>query len=220
MKITGVLSLLPAFVAAVPNVTVIPLGSKDCSSYPGLIRTPAADITGYLRFEVTNSDDPAIDGLLATTKIQRWPTFQNLSATVTTLVMDVRKSTRLAKPVFRCFNGALEIVGDGDPKITVSKDWRGAQMMLGDYQGGPGYKLEPYAHEIDGVRQEGVFVGANGKTTWGFGWERPSQEDCVNGNSGLDWYSARLQGLEYDPSVESRAWGPVEFEGFIKVFQY
>lgn len=220
MQIITLLSLLPALVAAVPNVTVIPLRSKDCSSWPGLIRTPAADITAYLRLEVTSSDDPAIDGLLATAHTQRWPTLQNLSNTVETVVMDVRKSTRIAKPVFRCFNGVLHMVGDGDPAITVSKDWRGAQMMLGDYQGGPGYKLEPYAHEINGVRQEGVFLGAKGKTTWGFNWERPTRDDCANGNSALDWYSARVQGLEYDPTVESRAWGPVEFEGFIRVFEY
>lgn len=216
---TTLLPFLPALAAAVPNVTVVPLNSKGCSAWPGYIRTPDADATGYLRFEVASADDPAIDGLLGTSHTQNWPIPSNYSNTVQTLVVDVRKSTRIAKPVFRCLDGELHMNSPTNPAITVSKDNRGAWMMLGEYADGPGYKLDVYAHEIDGVRQPGVFLGAEGRTTWGFNWERPSTEDCTNGNAGLDWYTARVQGLEYDPSVPSRAWRDAEFEGFLRVFE-
>ncbi|KAM7215158.1 hypothetical protein V8F06_009476 [Rhypophila decipiens] len=214
MRATTLLSLLP-FAAAVPNVTVIPLGSKDCSSWPAQIRSPGADISRYLRIEITSPEDVGLTGLLSTSSTQNWPTVGNLSNTEDYVSFDVRRSTYFAKPVFRCSNGTLHMNSPDFEPISVSRDYRGAWMMLGEFADGPGYKLEPYAHELDGVRQEGVFLGAKGKTTWGFAYERA--EVC----GGLpDWYTARLMGLEIDPTVNDRAWGEIQSKGFLRVFEW
>lgn len=217
------LTLLTQHVSAVPNVTVIPLitgPNTGCSAWPGWIPTRDTDVTGTLLFEVSDADDEAVNGLLTTTHTSPWPILGNLSNTVENVFVDLRKSRRIAKLTYRCFNGVMR-VGLG-AEITVSKDWRNAFMTVGEYDGGPGYKLEPYAHEIDGVRQPGVFLGAKGKTTWGFRWNGPQWADSdncganIDGRLPLDWYEVKLVGLEYDENTESRAASPSEFEGFIK----
>lgn len=225
----ALLALLTHPISAVPNVTVIPLlqgPNTGCSAWPGWIPTRDADTTGNLLFEVTGADDEAVNGLLTTTHTTPWPTVANLSNTINNVFVDLRKSRRIAKPVYRCWNGEMRLGPSLDEVISVHKDWRNAFLTVGEFDGGPGYKLEPYAHEINGVRQEGVFLGAQGKTTWGFRWSAPQWADSdncgadINGRLPLDWYEVKLVGLEYDNGTESRGASPSEFEGFIKAVEW
>ncbi len=66
-----------------------------------------------------------------------------------------------------------------------------------------GYKLEPYAHEINGTRQPGVFLGT-GNRTEGFhlsteGWV------CASGYDIAKAYNPRMQDITHCP-VKIRAY--------------
>ncbi len=116
---------------------------------------------------------------------------------------------RIAKAVYRCFNGKMSL-GFGDSAvISISKDKNNALLSLG-----PGYKLEPYAHEIDGVRQPGVFLGALNQTTWGFNFIEPAA--CGE----IFYYQAALQGLPIDPDTPPTAGYLPEFYGFLEAVQF
>jgi hypothetical protein len=86
------------------------------------------------------------------------------------------------------------------------------------------HKLQMYYHEIDGVRQEGLYLGALGKTTWGFVYRRPKAEDCpASGDAPSDYFDVKLQGLPQMDYVEPRVnydrWGEYDprFYGFLSV---
>jgi len=68
-----------------------------------------------------------------------------------------------------------------------------------------GRKPETYAHEIGGVRQDGVFLGGGDVTTWGF--RRPSE------GAGAGYYFVRLL------VPGAKALHEDEFKGFMKVVQ-
>jgi len=196
-------SLFFSPVVAVPNVTAIPLGASSCRPWPNSHVAPDVDSSGGFQFFVTQSDDPGINDLPTTT--QFWPTFGS-STNVTDIVITPRKSTRFAQLWFRCVDSLVQLPG-GSP-VSVYPDPYGGVMTLRE----GGYQLEAYAHEIGGVRQEGIFLGAHGSTTWGFVWSEPQ------GCGELDFYDAQLQGLpELPEGVVHHARKRPEFYGFIRV---
>ena len=87
--------LLPAMVFAVPNVTVVPLGGRGCYSWPNW------DTGAPSYFIVDQSEDDAINGLYA---VQMNETYGD-GTFVSSLVIDLRKSTRFAKDYYRCWHG-------------------------------------------------------------------------------------------------------------------
>src|ERR1700753_480452 len=64
--IVVLLGLRLLFVYALPNVTVVALGSSRCSSWPGWIPPRDADTTGALQFQADQADDSGIDDLYTT----------------------------------------------------------------------------------------------------------------------------------------------------------
>jgi hypothetical protein len=189
-------------ISAVPNVTVVPLGPGSCVYWPNWQGSGGdrIDISGGLRILVDQSDDDGVNGLTLEQKTFNW-TYGPVRA----LVADLRKSSRLgAKSWFRCVNGALEYP-QGD-KFNVGKDQRNGFLRIGE-----GYTPEVYAHEVNGVRQPGVFLGVKNQTKWGFNYRGP--EACGE----LDYYEVKLQDLPLDPAVEPRAGYNPEFFGFLKV---
>ncbi|KAK3387997.1 hypothetical protein B0H63DRAFT_471320 [Podospora didyma] len=184
---------------AVPNVTVVPLGSTNCASWPG----SRGGAPFYIK--VDQSEDSGIDGLFTSTRDFNYTGFSG-----TNVIIDLRKSTRFAKVYYSCSGaGIVKYLFQSNTPITVAKDFRNAYPTFGS----AGYKLEPYAHEIDGVRQPGVFLGARNLTTWGFNYVR--ETTCGQ----IDYYSAKLQGLPIDPDTETRATYDPEFFGFLKAEQ-
>jgi hypothetical protein len=206
MKSTTFLAaLLPALATAVPNVTVVPLSTTDCSSWPYFLGSqgPGVDMTGYLRFVVSDADDTAVNDLPMGTTNLNFASGKNW----TSVTANLRKSRSFAQGYWRCFNGVMSYLNGGaGSDVTVAKDVRNAWMAVGASP--TGYPLQPYAHYIDGVRQSGVYLGALNKTTWGFAYVRP---DCA-----LDYYETKLQGLPVDPDTEPTAGRNPEFFGFVK----
>ena len=191
-------------VIAVPNVTVVPLGSQNCVQWPGWIPTPAADTTGSLQFQVYQSDDVGIEGLYS-----NFPSYDSSNVSSVKIDIDLRKSLRIAKSYYRCNNGVMQLGYADQPAVSIAKDKNNALLTFG-----LGYKLEPYAHYVDGVQQPGVFLGALNQTTWGFNYLVPST--CGQ----IPYYQAALQGLPVDPNTEPTAGYIPEFFGFIQAVQF
>lgn len=200
-------------VLAVPNVTVVPLGSTDCTAWPDWLPTPDADTTGGLQLVIDQADDDGVDGLYSNPVNYTWPAGQDTpnGFNFTALTFDLRKSLSFAKEYYRCFDGVLrQGYGLNPPAITVAKDQRNGFLTYSD----GGYKVEPYAHYVNGTLQPGIFLGAMNLTTWGFNYVLP--ETCGQ----LDYYEARLQGLPLDPNTEPHAANGPQFFGFIQVIEF
>lgn len=193
-------------VMALPNVTVVPLGNSNCQKWPSWINTPVADRTGTFVFRVDQADDDAVDGLPTGFRTFNYSSGYHQDK----VYVDLRRSGRFTRTVYRCWDGAVRVgVSDNLPPLSVSKDYLNAVLTTAE-----GYQLEPYAHEIGGVLQPGVFLGAQNQTTWGFTWTSP--ESCGE----LDSYDVMLQGLPLDPTVEHHAAAVPEFLGFMRVIGY
>jgi hypothetical protein len=126
------------------------------------------------------------------------------------VIVNPLKTQSRATIFCRCANGTVR---DGptlrEPSLKVSKDINNAFLTYGD-----GYNLEPYAHEVNGVRQPGVYIGAQNKTTWGFRLKNP--DPCGEGY----FYEMKLQGSPLDPNTPPAAGSPPEFFGFLKAVPF
>jgi hypothetical protein len=207
---------------AIPNATAIPIGNGSCIAWPDFwdVSFPIrVDLSGEIWIVVDQADDPDANGLYVKPRNFSEPDFDFRDWVVSSnqvstdlakinLVVDFR-STRhtLRRPlnIFRCFDGTLHL-NPMSPTYEVSVSRNTGIMTLDT-----GYKLEPYAHEVNGVRQNGTFLGALNHTTWGFNYVRP--QVC----GALDYYEARLQGLPPDHNSERSSTAAPEFFGFLKL---
>ncbi|KAJ2903067.1 hypothetical protein MKZ38_010488 [Zalerion maritima] len=216
------LSLSPLPGLCVPDITAIPLSpsTTTCSGWPqALPRTPDSDSTSYIRFVVAHSDDPGIDGLVLQPRNFSRTTYSGsfpngTTAVNTNLVVDLLKSNRYAKSVYRCNDGLVGIGASYDPPIWVYRDRLDAQVTTRE----GGYPLQPYKH-VDastGQEMEGAFLGALNQTTWGFNYVRPGVDECQVNGDGTAYFEARLQGLPLDESIEHFANNSPQFFGFIQ----
>ena len=129
--------------------------------WPGWLNTRDADTTGSFWVVVTNAEDSAINELPLQPEA-----ITSGGETLTTQAIDMRKSNRIVKSYYRCFDSETKAMNGDGPAIKGSKDVRNAWMQEGLANG---YKLKPYRVAIDGVEQEGVFLGAMNQTTGGLG---------------------------------------------------
>ena len=173
---------------------------------------------------VAHSDDEGIEGLYTSTGKEIWPAGRPGSwspSSFETVTIDLRKSKMFARYSFRCFKGQFEYYNGDASAIYVNPDVRNGQMMFNVKDADPekGHKLQAYYHEIDGVRQDGVYLGALGNTTWGFVYQRPDAKDCPadGGRVPLDYYDAKLQGLPQMDYVEPRATYDPQSYGFLRI---
>lgn len=210
---TALIFLLPSPVlSALPNVSTIPLGSNDCSRWPGFVDF---DYTTPINLVVHRAQNTSANGLLTT--IQDFILPGNITGT--RLIVDARKSGT-AHPTYRCESGTLRLQpktngtstetstpGFADTIISIATDYRNAFFILGD----DGYRIAPYGHEIDGVVQEGVYLGTRGRSTWGFHY-------VPAGGRNPEHYEIRLAGGT--PSEdEAGVLTEPEFYGFLRVVQ-
>ncbi|KAF2197938.1 hypothetical protein GQ43DRAFT_184315 [Delitschia confertaspora ATCC 74209] len=206
------LLLTPALATAyvyqpLPAITPIPLPSDSCQSYPGYIPSPPG-FAPSLQFIVTSAEDPGAEGLYASSHVFNYQSGWSDEH----LIMDLRKSRAFAKEAYRCHGGNVSTTYRQDGKsLSISRDNRNAYLTFN----GGGWPLELYAHEEDGKRVEGVFLGSANQTTWGFYYERPT-EDCQT----LDYYQVKLLGLPLDESADMRAAADPEFRGFLRVVRF
>lgn len=202
------LAVLP-LALAVPNVTPIPLGSTTCAHWPFWIPTESADTTGSLMFSVSSADDAAINNLPAQPFSLPWG-----SSTRNLLGITLLASRSFAKAYYRCRNGRPIVLSNPDEPIAIAKDSNNAHLLIAANDA-TAYKPEIYSHEIEGVKQDGVFLGALNQTTWGFHYHEAT---CGrDGKVNSAFYEVKLLGLPVDPENEPTAGYPPQFEGFLKV---
>lgn len=74
-------------------------------------------------------------------------------------------ATGFARYPLQCTDEAGIVVrNDGLPLRITTDRRRDSMLVYHDY----GLMPEPYAHYLDGVRQQGVFLGLDGHTSWAF----------------------------------------------------
>jgi hypothetical protein len=205
---TLLVSSLVSLVLASPNDTAVPI--DGCSAYPSY--DPESGGTGNFYLQAFQTDNSSVNGLgsslqysLGATQI-RWG--------------QITLGTRIdeAKVVLQCYNNTLHgFVSTGVSAFT----WEILQFSPYPYDeelmylvdGGPA--AQAHSLYLDGVKQDGVFLGANGVTSWGFRYL-----DASHGCCGAPFYQLRLLGPNStDPSTGSSLQDG-EFSGFLKVMPF
>jgi hypothetical protein len=209
MKIPLQFLSLITLAVAVPKVIPIPTGRTDCRIWPGWMNARPSDTTSSLMFTVFNSDDAAINGLPLQPFSIPWGSGKRNFLGATLLA-----SRSIAKSYYRCIDGVPVVMSKTDEPIAVAKDMNNAHLLIAAAEGTT-YRTEIFEHEIDGVKQDGWYLGAQNQTTWGFHYRAAS---CLADGTPLDAsYEVKLLGLPVDPENEPTAGYPAEFEGFLRV---
>lgn len=176
------LTILTPLVAAFPNVTAIPIGVGTCSAFPSTYDTSGRSADAFV-FRPSSVENPAINDL---------PTYVTGDTLVVSLTNDTIPS------IFYCDEGGTIFDGFGSATLLIPANSNMMQLQYVDRESG--IKPESYYHEIDGVKQDGIFLGSKNVTTWAFGrWAKET-----------DW-RVRLLGMG------SEALQDGEVRGFLKV---
>jgi hypothetical protein len=205
-------------VTALPNVTVVPMGRTDCMYWPGWINKNETDTTGPIQFQIDQSEDVASDGLIAN---HLFTTYENGCTTaVSTVGLRINKSKLIgAYHYYRCFKGEIYLLDANDSESalrqplcvdTAPGGYRdtpllGSTPVQGSMVFRTGLRLEPYWHEENGVRQQGIYLGANNLTTWAFSY--------WTSGCGIGHIRVRFLGLPGSSRIEEG----LEFKGFLKI---
>jgi hypothetical protein len=188
--------------SALNNITpklLIPHG--DCRHWPA----------GRSMLIVDSAEDQAINGLPAQPYDIIFP-----SKVLPLLSIDLRASRRIAKATFGCDAGQAVLASEPNKKIAICQDRENGHVLID----APDEKVlvpELYSHVVDGVEQEGIYLGVKGQTTWGF---RYTPASCYTNAtvSTRDYYEVKLLGLpesKYDTTGYE-----VEFRGFLRVVEW
>ncbi|KAH6666241.1 hypothetical protein B0J14DRAFT_659863 [Halenospora varia] len=170
-----------SLVSAIPNVTTIQVGQGNCAGFPNSYKNSGNDADAFI-FHPDQADDPRINGL-------------QTGIVNTSLV--VYESNTTASTIFCCWRSAV-MDAFFTQNLLLSTTPNDKELgYLSD-----GIKPETYAHEINGVRQDGIFLGISNVTTWAFRRTQAHPE----------YYQIRLSA---PGSGESLYEG--EFKGFLKV---
>jgi hypothetical protein len=201
-------------VLALPQVKLIQLNNgNDCSGWPNHMLSKAASLTGPLALVFDSSDNATVEGM-ELDSVQSWKgTYSNGTAVSGSDFVATGVENKNAKrPSFICYNGNLRWSSFADHRHIgiMPKEFR---ATITDYHG----QMVPaiYAHEIDGVRQDGVYLGwFNEATAWDIEHFTPQHDDVER-----EFYKPAMT---YGPSISgdeptglSRSGGG--FQTFIKV---
>lgn len=96
---------------------------------------------------------------------------------LTVLQITIPVDNSFAKTPFRCSNGTLQSYNTGSnansaewqPLLAGTSDTQSAALGFGF--AGTNSPVLPYAHYVDDVDQGGIFIGAEGTTTWAFSYD-------------------------------------------------
>jgi hypothetical protein len=185
--------LLSQLASAVPTAQVTPvlLGSS-CNNFPST--TSAATIYVLYADQVSN---PSVNGLWGFDTAKPDPVLNKTRIFVTT--------NRGAHYQLECVNGVARNTGNGLPAMIAGEATdRGLY-----YDATSGHNLEAYAHEVNGVRQNGTFIGNKGVTTWGFTFQA-GLGGVIEYIGSIDGYVVRLLGPGSGPLKAG------EYTGFLK----
>lgn len=138
-------------VAAIPSVIPVQVGAGTCQYFPNYYPSPESDTTGGFWFHPDQADNSTVDGLYTSVEASN----EN--------VIDITTNAQLAKILYGCSDGLVhDYVGTSPPDVFISST-TGELGYLG-----AGLVPESYQHQIDGVTQDGVFLGSSGVTAWAY----------------------------------------------------
>ncbi|KAH8653136.1 hypothetical protein BGZ60DRAFT_387014 [Tricladium varicosporioides] len=169
-----------SLVSAVPSVTTIQVGQGNCAGFPNSYKNSGNDADAFV-FHPDQADNPRINGL-------------QTGIVGTSLV--VYESNTTASAIFCCWRSAVKDAFFTQDLLLSPSPGDKELRYLTD-----GVKPETYAHEINGVRQDGIFLGISNVTTWAFRRTQAHPE----------YYQIRLAPGSGEPLYEG------EFKGFLKV---
>ncbi|KAF2262130.1 hypothetical protein CC78DRAFT_535020 [Lojkania enalia] len=215
------LALVSFSYAALPNDVVVKSLPDGCASYP--LYDANTGVAGPWTLKTWRNEDPNIRGFGNThvysvkfdPRVDRKPTIRWGYITIPT-------RNDIAKTPLRCFNNALEarvatdLTEAGEPTnfqwtpLSISSlPWDAP--LLYKYTGGLPVKV--FEHYIDGVKQDGVFLGGYDNTTlWGFKYSAEQQ-----GSYGMPYYYMRLLGPDSADPTTGAALKANETRGFIMI---
>lgn len=192
MALTSVFAILSvlSLVSAVPNVTVSQIYPGTCGGYPSSYGTGGTHADAF-NFIPAEADIGSLNNLKTGVKdgdfvVYKYNGFE-----------DNATYSQLASDIFCCDVGGHVLNGLGDKRLLLSTDV--AVQDLGFYN--DGFQPETYEHYLDGVKQDGVYLGLGNVTTWSF---RIHPEDV--------YWKTRLVGPGSKPVDEDY----IEFRGFLK----
>ncbi|KAF2133098.1 hypothetical protein P153DRAFT_381541 [Dothidotthia symphoricarpi CBS 119687] len=195
--LTSVLSLLSPTLAA-PNVTVVPVSgnSADCTVYPGYNAT--SGIAGPWLLEATSTGNPALDGFKNTIYSE------GSGRDGYSIVTFPKTNSNTTKPTVQCNDGwGLQILSPLQSFAYIYNP--SLSYSAGSSQSHPAILL--YHHYIDGVQQDGVFLG--------------SQDYSINqgSTSYVFRFADNLSGwtVTLASRPESVVLGENEYLGFVKI---
>ena len=193
-------------VAAVPNVTVVPI-KAGCAAFPNW--DPATDTTQPFSLEASSTDNTTMEGWGARTEFSRGQDQIRWGA------MAIVPRNDMAKTAVRCSKGSLQgyvptgVSGATWENLVISPYPYDAELM---YMIKKSIPVEIYAHYQGTTRLPGLFLGNGGVTTWGFKYNDAAASCC-----GIPFYLPRLLGPHSEDETTGAPLGKGEFRGFFKV---
>jgi hypothetical protein len=175
--------------------------SGDCRHWP----------TGRSMLVVDSAEDSAIDGLPAQPYDIVFP-----SKILPLLSIDLRASRGIAKTTLSCDAGQAILASEPSKKISICQDRENGHILID----APAEKVlvpELYTHMVDGVEQDGNYLGVKGQTTEGFHYA-PASCYANATISTRDYYEVKL--LELPESEYDTIGYVTEFRGFLKIVKW
>lgn len=241
LTLASLLASLPAAICALPDdVVAVPL-PDTCASYPQY--DTETGVAGPWILHVVNSENPAIEGFGNTdtysvsfnSSTDRKPTLRwgHVSGIyiMSSLMINwtefgqITFGTRndIAHRAIRCSGTTLETYAPTDLEPwgePTNVQWTPLSLAPYPYDAGlmwkitGGLPLKVFEHYIEGVKQDGVFLGGyDNSTTWGFKYYPADPVDFYN----LDYYYLRLLGPNSADPVTGAPLGKNETRGFVRV---
>ncbi|KAF2199438.1 hypothetical protein GQ43DRAFT_442491 [Delitschia confertaspora ATCC 74209] len=214
ITLSSILLSVPA-VLAVTEVIAKPL-PVGCASYPRY--NEETGTAGPWTIKVSDSENPAIEGFGDTSAysvlFNGRPSLRWGSITIPTY-------NQIAKNPFQCINNTMtawvpnDLTAAGAPTnyqwtpLVISNYPYDAELM---WKIQSSEELKPFEHYVDGVKQDGVFIGGyENSTKWGFRYYP------ANVGSVRDYYLIRLLGPNSADPVTGAALQANETVGYIKI---
>ncbi|KAI1474678.1 hypothetical protein K445DRAFT_323240 [Daldinia sp. EC12] len=208
---------------AAQNVTVKALPSEDCSSYPGY--DAATNTAGPWILQLVDSDNTAIEGFGDTSAysisfnpgVDHKPTLRWGYITFPT-------NNQIAKTALKCDGGVLKALVNTDltdAGAPTNAQWSELLFPSNAPYDAPllwkitdGIAPQIFEHYVDGVKQDGVFLGAyNTSTRWGLKYNPET-----SGSYHQDFYYARILGPNSADPVTGEPLKANETTAFVKIW--
>lgn len=204
------LAALNSVASAIPTVTPVLL-TGGCASYPSYDASTL--VAGPWILQLNSCDNSTIEGFGDNSQLIRRAGDTWIHEGRISIVAD----NQIAKNALRC-NAATEILEGYFPQGVSGYAWQQVNITDIPYDAELGWGwgqystgVQAYEHFIDGVQQDGVFLGQDGYTTWGVKW-------YADGDDNEDYWGLRLLGANSAvPGTNGTALLDGEYRTFLKI---